>query len=70
MDALIAQQRSKIDKLREKVKDFVPQNDPEYDDLFYLRCEFLSTFRVRWKAASLHALAVCGDADDLAPSRT
>lgn len=37
VDALIAKYRTKIDRLRERVVDIVPQDDPQYDDLFYLR---------------------------------
>lgn len=37
VDELIAKFRVKIDRLKEKVADFVPQDDPRYDDLFYLR---------------------------------
>ena len=37
VDVLIEKYRAKIDKLREKVRDFVPQDDPQYDDVFYLR---------------------------------
>eukprot|EP00750_Incisomonas_marina_P019448 INCI3402.2.p1 GENE.INCI3402.2~~INCI3402.2.p1 ORF type:complete len:455 (-),score=74.16 INCI3402.2:85-1338(-) len=37
VDELITKFRVKIDKLRQRVIDIVPQDDPQYDDLFYLR---------------------------------
>lgn len=37
IDQLITKFRVKIDRLRERVADFVPADDPQYDDVFYLR---------------------------------
>lgn len=44
VDELITKFRVKIDKLRQRVIDIVPQDDPQYDDLFYLR--YVLSFKV------------------------